>query len=93
MTDQTPTLHASFSIDWLSFDNDDLADDDDPTPRPDEGWYVSLDGHGVIGPDYFGPGYDSLDAALAAVEKWAIDRGFTYSPPCINVTVGKRVAQ
>ena len=90
-TNQRSILQAHLSIEWHTYDNDDLADDDDPNPRPDEGWYVYLEGHGSIGPDHFGPGYQSVDEALAAVEKWATDRGFNYAPPVIGVTVGKQV--
>ena len=84
-------VQATFAIEWHSYENDDLADNADPSPTHDEGWYVYLEGHGEIGPDYFGPGYATADEALAAVKRWAEDRGFAYEPPSIRFTLGKWV--
>lgn len=82
---------VTFSIDWMSFDNDDLGDD----LPPDEGWYVTIeapDGSGgYLGPDHFGPGLATVDAALTLVRTWAEDRGYTFSRPPISVTVGRFV--
>lgn len=87
--------HVTFTIDWAEFDNDDLADDDGEPIPPDKGWYITVeipDGSQYdIGPDYFGDGSATVEEALALCEKWATDRGFTYSPPIIEVTVGKEV--
>ena len=82
--------HVSFDIEWHTYSNDDLADD----LPPDEGWYVTInapDGSGgALGPDHFGSGFATVEEALTVVEKWATDRGFTYMPPTIEVTVGKQ---
>lgn len=84
---------VTFDLDWAEFSNDDLSDDDDPNPSPDKGWYVTVnaaDGSsGYVGPDHFGPGFATTDDALAAVQKWAEDRGYRYEPPSITVTVGR----
>lgn len=82
---------VSFSIDWMSFDNDDLGDD----LAPDEGWYVTIEAPngsgGFLGPDHFGPGLPTVDAALDLCRKWAEDRGYTFSRPSVAVTVGRFV--
>lgn len=84
---------VTFEIDWSSFDNDDLADEDEPNPEPDEGWYVDgkfIGGSGfTIGPDHYGPGFATVDEALELIEKWATDRGYRYERPMITVTVFK----
>lgn len=87
-------IQATFAVDWASFDNDDLADDDDPTPAPDEGWYVTVTLGGQsfsIGPDHYGPGFQSIDEAVAFCRKYAEDRSFEWSPPSLDFTVGKWV--
>lgn len=86
---------VSFSIDWMSFDDNDLDDDLEPHAPPDEGWYVTIeapDGSGgYLGPDHFGPGLSTVDAALDLCRKWAEDRGYTFSRPSVDVTVGRFV--
>jgi hypothetical protein len=86
---------VTFSIDWMSFDNDDLADEDDRTPGPDEGWYITIEAPdgtgGYLGPDHFGPGFSTADEALEACRKWAEDRGYNYDRPSIDLTVGRFV--
>ena len=95
MTDPTPkNTIVTLSIDWMSFDYDPLTDLD-PPPDPDEGWYVTVDAPdgsgGYVGPDHYGPGFQTLDAALVACKKWAEDRGFTYQPPIIELTAVRSV--
>lgn len=86
---------AHFNIYWMDFSNDDLADEEDPNPEPDQGWYMDVtlpDGTSLeIGPDTYGDGFATVEEALGFVEKWATDRGFSYSHPVIEVTVGKRI--
>jgi hypothetical protein len=89
----TERQFVKFQVDWQSYPNDDIADEDDPNPSPDEGWYIDLtlpDGTGgEIGPDFYGPGLQSLDAALELIEKWATDRGIAMTRDMIefNVTI------
>lgn len=74
------------SIDWFSYDNDDISDEGETVP-PDEGWYVNIrtpDGIADLGKDYFGDGFASLDEALAKVRKWATDRGFCWDAPSLD---------
>lgn len=92
---KTTMQHVTFHIGWAEFSNEDMPDDDGTTPPPDSGWYVDVEvpgGHEYsIGPDHFGDGFATVEEALALCEKWATDRGFTYSPPLITLTVGKEV--
>ena len=85
---------VKFEIDWMSFSNDDLADDEDPNPGPDDGWYVAVTvgsrSH-QIGPDHYGPGFASMDEAMALCRKWAEDRGFKWDPPSLDFALGKWV--
>lgn len=64
---------ASVTVHWASYTNEDIGE-----AEPDSGWYVTLsvgDADHDIGPDFYGPGHQTLDEALAAVRKWAKGRG------------------
>lgn len=80
------TRIATANIDWAEFPNDDIGEDE-----PDSGWYITLDfetGQSVdIGPDYYGPGCQSLDEALRIVDKWASGRGLTVHRPLVRVAI------
>lgn len=82
-----PSRMATAQIAWMSYSNEDIGSD-----RPDEGWYITADladGTSVsIGPDpVSGPGFASVDEALAYVEKWATDRNMSSHRPVIDVAV------
>lgn len=73
---------AVFNINWEKFSNEDIG-----ISESDSGWYVSViikDQDFDIGHDRFGPGFKTVDEALAHAEKWAKDRGMEFHRPYIT---------
>jgi hypothetical protein len=77
----------TFFVTWGEYDEP-AEEDWDLPDRHVCGWYVAVkcgNDEFDIGPEFDEPGFQTFDAALVFIKKWAEDRGITYHiPPCLS---------